>query len=305
MTTESAQFIRNPVSAEPPNRQKVGTVIVSPHSDDAAFSVGGSILSGFFPAPLLIVTPFAISITAPYFSGKHDAATISRLRREEDESFARTVNSRIVRLALPEATLSNKTGSRFSSLIQSSSLLCGWPPPRNRIERNIELFAARTPLTLRYEFLQGVARFDRLRSALRDEIIPFLSPEVTLVSPLGLGYHPNHILLSSLCKTLRSKVSNLYFYEDLPFGARYTLREIERHIALFDRRLRPVAVDIERVMNAKLDNLSIYRSQVKSDELARVMAHAERLSSRGRLQERLWTYPRGMFVRPVQPVHYL
>jgi LmbE family N-acetylglucosaminyl deacetylase len=134
---------------------------------------------------------------------------------------------------------------------------------------------------------------DSLRAVLRERIIHVLdqSPQAILVSPIGLGNNPNHISIASLCRSLRKTVPRLYFYEDLPYAARYSLREIERYVASFDGRLRPVVVNIEGALEGKVKNLSAYRSQVGPREIERVRANARRLSS-GRLsQERLWTYP--------------
>lgn len=273
--------------------EPIRTVLISPHSDDAAYSVGGAILSGFFPRPLLIITPFTASISGAYISGEHDVERVSRLRAAEDDAFALEVGSRVLRFDLPEATLSSKTGAYFFPLVVSASLLCGWPPPRNRVEQSIRRIASRTPLTLRSASLLRLARFEGLRVVLRERITHVLdqSPQAILVSPIGLGNNPNHVSLASLCRSLRKTVPRLYFYEDLPYAARYSLREIERYVALFDGRLRPVVVNIEGAMEGKVKNLSAYRSQVGPREVERVRANARRLSS-GRLsQERLWTYP--------------
>ena len=128
------------------------TVLISPHSDDAAYSVGGAILAGFFPRPLLIVTPFTVSISGTYITGEHDVRRVSELRAEDDV-FAQKVGARPVRFALPEATQSSRTGEYFFPLVASASLLCGWPPPKNGIGRSVLTIASWTPLALRSELL--------------------------------------------------------------------------------------------------------------------------------------------------------
>ena len=274
--------------------------MISPHSDDAAYSMGGAILLGFFPRPLLIFTPFTRSISGGYIAVERDARKVSVLRAAEDEAFSKEVGARLLRSDLPEAGLSSKTGEYFFPLVVSASLLCGWPTPRNRIERTVRTVASRTPLALRSEFLNRVARFDGLRAILREQITRVLdqSPHAVLASPLGLGNHPNHIVLASVCRSLRKNVSRLYFYEDLPYAARYSLRGIDRHVAFFDGRLRPIAVNIAGVMDGKIRNLSAYRSQVGQREIEQVKAHARRLSPGSLSQERVWTYPR----EPSSPV---
>ena len=273
--------------------EAIGTILVSPHADDAAYSVGGAILSGFFPRPLLIFTPFTLSNWVGYNAGEHDVRKITALRAVEDEVFAKEVGAVLLRFGLPEAGLTSKTREYSFPLLESATLLCGWPPPRNRIERAIRTIASRTPLALRSEFLDRVSRFDGLRAILREQITRVLaqSPRAVLVSPLGLGNHPNHIVIASVCRSLRKHVSKLYFYEDLPYADGYSLRGIEWRVAFFDARLRPVAVDISGVMEGKIRNLSAYRSQVGLREIAKVKAHAMRLSADRPSQERVWTYP--------------
>jgi LmbE family N-acetylglucosaminyl deacetylase len=255
--------------------------------------VGGAILSGFFPRPLLIFTPFTLSIAGGYIAGEHDVRRITAIRAAEDEAFAKEVGAVLLRFGLPEAGLSSKTREYSFPLLESATLLCGWPPSRNRIERGVRTVASRTPLALRSGFLNRVARFDGLRAILREQITRVLdqSPHAVLASPLGLGNHPNHIVLASVCRSLRKNVSRLYFYEDLPYADRYSLRGIERHVAFFDGRLRPVSVNIAGVMEGKVRNLSAYRSQVGPREMEHVKAHARRLSPGSTSQERVWTYP--------------
>ena len=271
----------------------VSTVVISPHSDDAAYSVGGAILTGFFPRPLLIFTPFTLSISGGYIQGEHDMRKVTALRTAEDDAFAKEVGARLLRSGLPEAGLSGKTGEYYFPLLMSASLLCGWPPPRNRVERGARKVASRTPKALRSEFLDRIARFDRLRTTLREQIASLLerSPHAVLVSPLGLGNHPNHIAVASACRSLRKKASQLYFYEDLPYAIRYSLRGIERHVAFFDSDLRPVSIEVSGVIEGKIRNLSGYGSQVGLSETEIVRRHAERLATGGLAKERIWTYP--------------
>ena len=271
----------------------VRTLVISPHSDDAAYSVGGAILTGFFPRPLLIFTPFTFSISGGYIQGAHDMRKVTALRAAEDEAFAKEVGARLLRSGLPEAGLSSKTGEYFFPLLMSASLLCGWPLPRNRVERGARKVASRTPMAVRSEFLDRIARFDRLRTILREQIASLLgrSPHAVLVSPLGLGNHPNHIAVASACRSLRKEASRLYFYEDLPYAIRYSLRGIERHVAFFDSDLRPMTIDVSDVIDDKIRNLSGYATQVGQRETEIVRRHAERLARGGAAQERIWTYP--------------
>jgi len=248
---------------------------------------------GLFPRPLVIITPFTSSISGGYIEGNHDVSRVSKARALEDETFALKVGARLVRLGLPEATLSSKTGENFVPLVAAASLLCGWPRPRSRIERGLFLFGSRTPNGVSSPLLRKLARLDPTSMFLRKQMSAILktSPGAVVVSPIGIGNHPNHIALAWASRILRHRISRLYFYEDLPYAARCSRSQIERHCALFDRSLRPVAVNIERVIESKVTNLSIYRSQVGPPEVEKVVAFARRLSSGRSYHERLWTYP--------------
>src|ERR1039458_3924476 len=110
--------------------ESIATMMISPHSDDIAYSVGGTILSGFFPKPFLIVTAFTVSVTAPYLEGSHDVVTVSSLRASEDEAFANKVDSQVLMLDLADASFARGTGKYSSRFVFLSSLLCGWPPSK-------------------------------------------------------------------------------------------------------------------------------------------------------------------------------
>jgi len=275
-----------------PMTDRIATVMISPHPDDVAYSVGGAILSGFFPKPFLIVTAFTVSVTAPCFDGVHDVATVSSLRASEDEAFAKKVNSQILRLDLPDAGFDGATGRHFFRLMLLSSLLYGWPPPRGAMQRSFRRGASRVPLTLRSAFLQKLARFDRERSVLSARILSVLSefPDAVLVSPLGLGNHPDHIVLASACKDLRHNASRMYYYEDLPYAAAYTLRQIQRYVEFLDKKLRPISVEIDLGIERKISNLLLYSSQVSPKQVDSVLEHARTLSPNDGFHERIWTY---------------
>jgi LmbE family N-acetylglucosaminyl deacetylase len=268
------------------------TILISPHADDIAYSLGGAILVEFFRRPLLMVTPFTRSISAQFFDGAHDVETISRLRGAEELAFCDCVGCRLIGLGLPEASLSSESGRYYHPLVHLASLTCGWPAPKDRLARRAYGVAGLTPRSARSFLLQKVARVDPLYAALRAEILSILSshPDAVLVSPLGLGNHPNHVILSRVCRSLKGSAAKLYFYEDLPYASSYSPRTIERYVRLFDGRLRPISLDIGAVMDRKVRNLFLYRSQVNSRNAERVLRHARALSTDGGLRERMWTY---------------
>lgn len=66
-----------------------GTLLLSPHADDAAFSLGGAIAAGLLPRPITLLTVFGRS-TFSQATGPHgDVDAVTQQRRAEDEAYAR------------------------------------------------------------------------------------------------------------------------------------------------------------------------------------------------------------------------
>lgn len=270
----------------------VGTILVSAHPDDVALSVGGSILAGFFKRPLLLVTVFSYGGTAPFYHGSHDVENLFELMVKEDKTFANAIGSRLLQLKMNDAALDSKSGEHFKPLRWLSSIIRGRPPPNNNgFEFGLEGLTERVPRTLRWSLLKKLAELDVTYIHLKEKLSQVLSrfPDATLASPLSLGLHPDHVLVSSACQSL-AKNTRVYYYEDLPYSMGYSLDGIQRHITRFDKNLRPVLVDIDRVMDGKVENLRLYASQLGSWDITRVLKHSKRLTTNGRVYERVWKY---------------
>ena len=278
--------------------EKVGTLIISPHSDDIAFSIGGTLLSHFFPEPLMIVTVFTRSISADYFDGPRNEKTITAQRGAEDRAYAARVGSGMVRLGLPEATLCRKTAKELVPLNFLAYLLWGWgavpphPVPEGRARQLVRRLAAYVPVVERSIFLHRVAEVDSIHAILRKQLLSLLEryPGVTLVSPLGLGTHANHVAVAEVCRSLKPLASRLFFFEDLSYASAYNNRQIRRFVRIFDADLQPVHVGIDSVLANKIDNSLVYTSQVRPEDIEKVAAYARGLSHGTGSWERLWTY---------------
>lgn len=269
---------------------KVNTLLVAPHPDDIAYSVGGSLLADFFERPILIVTVFTMSMTALYYHGSRNVSLITELRSEEDEVFAYRTRSHLLRLGLEDATLSAKKGHGFSPLLNFSSVLAGYPSNKRQYHAISREIRSRMPLVASTKFLQSLSKFDRSYNLVKTTLSSILSETgiKTLVSPLALGNHPNHIVISQVCKELRNTVSHTYFYEDLPYANFLRPHQIRKHVILFHKQLRPVTIDIESVLNRKIENLEVYKTQVRS-ETEQVLKYAMRKDLGKGAHERLWT----------------
>ena len=139
--------------------------------------------------------------------------------------------------------------------------------------------------------LQETAMFDKVYKTVKASILSLVTShrEATLVSPLGLGRHPDHIIAACACRSAESHMSRkVIYYEDLPYAATYSMSGIVDHIKHFSTALAPHLVDIESVYDAKIQNLSAYRSQLRQTQIEAVGRQARRLSGSG-VCERLWT----------------
>jgi LmbE family N-acetylglucosaminyl deacetylase len=86
------------------NLIKTKIFIISPHPDDAAFSVGGVIAAQEKPTTIIITT-FSKSKAGP----GSDAEITSALRAREDDEYAALVCAGLVRLGLPDTSLRQHT----------------------------------------------------------------------------------------------------------------------------------------------------------------------------------------------------
>ncbi len=66
-----------------------GTLLLSPHADDAAFSLGGAIAAGLLPRPITLLTVFGRSTFSHGTGPNGDVDAVTRQRRAEDEAYAR------------------------------------------------------------------------------------------------------------------------------------------------------------------------------------------------------------------------
>ncbi|GFO66548.1 hypothetical protein GMLC_01270 [Geomonas limicola] len=240
--------------AHPAGRQRV--VVLEPHMDDAALSVGGIMWlrrreCEFHIVTLVGVTNFTTQITIgrDYF----DPETVSGLRRDESVLWARHVGACHYTHPLREAPL------RFSD----EPWTLAW------YQRNKKAVGAFVNHTAGPEEHQDWA-------ALIEKTILELKPEQLWV-PLGLGYHVDHELTRNaflglaLEKPWLFKGLELYCYQDVPyaaiapFHADQLIQALEGAGATFEEQ----RVDITQVMNLKLQLLTLFRSQFKIDPIRR------------------------------------
>ena len=225
------------------------TIVISPHADDAAYSIGGLIQKSIFKSQIHILTLFGRSNFRRKSGFESDWRSVTRLRKREDTTFAMRIGVGLTYFDFPEAGL--------------------------RIGPEQDIFTNSVHATVAIpEKLSARARvlFDRLRPR-------------CLIAPLAIGGHRDHLIARQLAATeARQRRLPLFYYEDLPYVAYLSPRELTAHTRSLDRKLRAAYVPID--LEAKLNNLTLYRSQISAEELQIVSRYTVRLPQPA---ERLWS----------------
>lgn len=182
-----------------------GTAILSPHPDDAALSLGGSLDRRFFAPPVTLVTLFGRCQYSRQYGFAGDCRDVTARRREEDAAYAAALELDLRYFELPEAPL-----------------------------REQEVF-----VDLQEE-LAVPAGLERAIAGVLDEVRPR-----NLVLPLGLGCHADHLVVHRLGAGLaRRRRLCVFYYEDLPYAASVSRWALRRHLAVAGPDLAPITVPI-------------------------------------------------------------
>lgn len=235
--------------------------VLSPHSDDAALSLGGTLLlAAEFGHACTIITPFSRSRRTRTGGIESDEERVTAMRKREDEAFVRLLGE----------------GAR--------ALWCGIPDPSVRLSGTRDTWYVPRPLSVEERgFMSRIASFC-------DEHVPEGS---VLFAPLGLGRNRDHLMAQGAAlEFVRRSPRKLFFYEDLPYASRMRSREVERDVAKLadDERLglTPRTVAYPALIFRKRRAIAGYASQVNHDIVNRILAHAMRAGSLMSAAERVW-----------------
>jgi LmbE family N-acetylglucosaminyl deacetylase len=157
-----------------------GTVVLSPHADDAAFSIAGALSESLLPRPLAVVTIFDRT-TFVVGRGAGSLWRATRRRAREDASFCRSVDAQHVRLGMLDACV-RFPGSPIESLFSSS-------------------VAEPDLLTAITERVRGLAA---------------LHSGCLLLAPLAIGGHVDHKLTRAAAEA--AEPGTLAYYADQPYA---------------------------------------------------------------------------------------
>jgi len=240
-------------------------VVLSPHLDDAALSLGGTLLTLSRSHPIVVWNVFSRSRASRYRTLR-GGRIVEPWRRMEETVASLLLGVSVRFLGFPEA------------------MLRGHRDPRRDAVNATDL-----------QVLQQVRH--RLSSLLTGEGVG------VLLVPLGVGSHVDHVLVREAAKGLLSQDGGrspaVVMYEDLPYVEGTDSFE---WLATVGGSCEAMYVDISPAMVRKLLVLRIYRTQVGPNTIRRVQKHATKCwmekhpdSGRRGYCERLWlpTGPRG------------
>ena len=260
--------------APPGKRRRV--MVIEPHMDDAALSVGGLMLQRRAECEFLIVTIATKSLASTYRALDReffDIETVSGIRKAESGIVARLLWGRHIPLELIEATL------RYY--------------PQNW---TLDWFRRHEQAIWTYlEHAAGQHELDQWTSTLAKAIADLQPDEIWM--PLGIGMHVDHQITRHACLNILRANPRLVeqcvcrFFQDVPYA-----RNNPEHTAALVKtlegsgaRLEEERIDITAVMPEKMHLLSVYQSQWKTNVIqARVEACAKALGGPPGSYGELW-----------------
>lgn len=233
--------------------------VISPHSDDAALSIGGTLAALDEAIEISLLTMIGPSrcagTCAPLYG---DVETVTHIRTAEDDLYGEFIGAKVECANIQDVEMYvDVNGSRWAERIMDK-------PDDFRLKQYV--------LALKSYFEQH-------------------TPDVIL-APLAVGAHGDHaathLALWSLLPELLKKApeTRVFFYEDLPY-CQYDQPALVKRLKDFNN-LKSVINTIDATQKAR--GVSIYRSQYVAADIAwDILEYAEKLSAKeGVYVERLW-----------------
>ncbi len=219
-------------------------VMLSPHCDDIPLSLGASLLAGEWGDEMHVVVVFSVS---RYQLGKgwdNDVDETTATRNGEERRAAAAAGYTLEFLGFPE------------------------PGVRPGYTQITDIFNPRLPFEP-----------DPVWQPVRETLLALLGRETgVVVAPLGAGNHIDHRMVTACCREAAAGACSFtpVFYEDLPYAARFSSRDICRLASpLADgARLAPVLLSRGNLAD-KMNLLTVYESQLSEDDYGSVADHWE------------------------------
>lgn len=216
-------------------------IILSPHSDDAAFSLGGLLLSGFFKYTEVLMVFSVSNCTISHI--KDHAEVITQIRKNEDRDFFGLCKSKVHLgyLDVPDAPIRLE--------IESSNVFNRFPSDEDQ------------------EICNKISCF----------IKESYSSDIVIYSPLALGNHIDHLIVFEAACTLASKGYTVIFYEDLPYAANYVDGQIEKKIRSLEnstgKKFFNSIIRTDISITEKVNAINIFKSQIDASIVERITSY--------------------------------
>lgn len=161
-------------------------IVISPHLDDAAYSLAGTLLAARRAGRrVLVVSVFGHGMThAPSGKGPFDGYVT---REREDRDAMRALDVDYVWLNLPEMIFRTHTSRELIAIASPSGAF------------------------------EGTPTLARVRDAMNDVVAAFADVAARVHVPLAIGAHPDHRLVFEAARELDLEY-DVHFYEDLPYA---------------------------------------------------------------------------------------
>ena len=228
-------------------------LMLSPHCDDIPLSLGASLLAREWGAEVHAVVIFSTSRYTLRNGWNNDTATATAIRNDEERRAAAQAGYSVEFLGFPE------------------------PGVRPGYAQITDIFHRTRPFER-----------DPIWASVRARLLDLLTEfEGVVVSPLGAGHHIDHRMVAACF--LEAAASGRFvpvYYEDLPYAARFSSRDIRRLVPpeIGGRSLAPRLLHGGRLAD-KVRLLRAYESQLSEDDYASVADHWE---CRGRAELVWW-----------------
>ena len=231
-------------------------VLLSPHSDDIAFSLGAFLLGQCDVSHIQIITVFSISASTADESIK-DPAVVSAIRKAEDGCFVESLGRDVGSIWLDRKDAPLRLHISDEAVFSSDPSYIGLNEVRHVVDKVKEEYGS----------------FN------------------LLFAPMALGQHIDHVLVRNAALELLSDGFAVLLYEDLPYAADFSLSEIERYTsqlgALAGQEFELLILETGITVEEKVVLLSCYQTQMDPQTESRVRSHADRCNGNS-VVERVW-----------------
>lgn len=253
-------------------------LVIEPHADDAALSLGGVMWLRRRECDFIVATMASrTNFTSYYYTGRHyfDVGRVMEIRRGESNLFARMIGGSHVAAGLTDAAL------RYRDTDWSLDFF-------NHHRLSIAAATARSA---------NKEEQERWTEAVRRLLVQTPSHEVWI--PLG-GPHTDHQMTVNAC--LAAFVSDpslvtgrvVRVYQEVPYAAQFPGYTGEMLAALrrTGAELEPETIPIGEVFDQKLRLVSVYSSQFKMHKMRSGIEASALVHGSGEHSELLWTVRR-------------